>query len=161
AEFHRFVAHNTYPRDKWDRTNVARMFSQEERDPRRDRKERLAYLRRLAKVPYQPKHDETIAAIGHLESLVADDKAWTEPTKDARAGFSAEQKADDWIYHLRNLDVRQSMQPGMCYVLDEGFGFLSQELDADKRPNAAVELKKLSYDAVPKLIAHLADGRPT
>jgi len=161
TEFHRFVAHNTYPRDKWDGTRIVNALSGDERDPREQRVAELAYLRRLAKVPYRPKHDDTVAAIGHYESLVGEDKAWKEPTKEEFAKFSVQQKVDYWIYHLRDLDVRQSSQPGMCYVLTEGFGFTGQHMSADKKPNVAVELKKLAYDAIPKIIAHLEDGRPT
>jgi hypothetical protein len=161
TEFHRFVAHNTYPRDKWDGTSAVKALSGAERDPREQRVEQLAYLRRLAKIPYRPKHDDTVAAIGHYESLVAEDKVWKEPTKEEFAKFDVQQKVDYWIYHLRDLDVHQSSQPGMCHVLAEGFGFGGQHLSADKKPNAAVELKKLSYDAIPTIIAHLEDGRPT
>jgi hypothetical protein len=161
TEFHRFVAHNTFPRGKWDGTNALRSLSGDERDPREQRVDQLAYLRRLAKIPYRPKHDDTVAAIGHYESLIAEDKAWKEPTKEEFAKFNVQQKLDYWIYHLRDLDVRQSMQPGMCYVLTDGFGFGGQHMSTGKKPNAAVELSKLSYDAIPKLIAHLEDGRPT
>jgi hypothetical protein len=161
TQFHRFVAHNTFPRDKWDGTTALKAWSGGERDPREQRLHQLAHLRRLAKVPYRPKHNDTVAAIGHYESLVAEDKAWKGPTKEEFAGFNVQQKVDYWIYHLRDLDVRQSSQPGMCHVLTDGFGFGGQHLSADKRPNAAVELEKLSYDAIPKLIAHLEDGRPT
>jgi hypothetical protein len=159
TELYRFVAHHTYPRDKRIRTSFFMTSSRDERDPREQRVDQLAYLRRLAKVPYRPKHTDTVAAIGHYESLIGEDKAWKEPTKELFATFNVQQKVDYWIYHLRNLDVRQWMQPGRCYVLSEGFDFGRQP--ADKKPNAAVELKKLAYDAIPKLIAHLEDGRPT
>jgi hypothetical protein len=162
TEFHRFVAHNTFPRDKLDGTAIYNASSGDERDHRQKRVEQLAYLRRLAKIPYRPKHDETVAAIGHYESLIAEDKTWKEPTKEEFAKLNVQQMVDYWIYHLRNLDVRQSSQPGMCYVLTEDFGLLmGQHLSATKKPNAAVELKQLSYDAIPKIIAHLEDGRPT
>jgi hypothetical protein len=118
-------------------------------------------LKRLVKIPYRPKHKDTVAAISHYESLVAEDKAWKEPTKEGFAKFNAQQKVDYWMYHLRDLDVHQTSQPGMCYVLTDRFGFDGQHMSAGKKPNAAVELKKLSYDAIPKLIAHLEDGRPT
>ena len=68
------MAHNTYPRDKRDGTSNRKALSGDERDPREQRLEQLAYLRRLVKIPYRPKHDETVAAIGHYESLVAEDK---------------------------------------------------------------------------------------
>jgi hypothetical protein len=45
----------------------------------------------------------------------------------------------------------------MCYVLG-GFGFGEPD---KKKPNAAVELKNLGLAAVPQLIAHLDDARPT
>jgi hypothetical protein len=165
TQFHRFVAHNTYPRDKWDGTTVfhtlARANAGDQPDPGQQRVDRLAYLRRLAKVPYRPKHNDTVAAIGHYESLIAEDKAWKEPSKEVFAKFNVQQKVDYWIYHLRDLEVHQWSQPGMCYVLAEGFGLMAWDSSADKKPNAAVELKKLSYDAIPKIIAHLEDSRPT
>ena len=75
---------------------------------------------------------------------------------------SVKQQATYWLHHLRDLNVMQTSSPGMCMVLTDSPGsFESQDLAKEGTPNAAVELKKLGYEALPQIIAHLDDERPT
>jgi hypothetical protein len=73
--------------------------------------------------------------------------------------MTTEQQASYWLYHLRDLDVGQWSDPGRCSVFGGRFGFFPSE-EENKKPNAAVELKKLGMAAIPQIIAHLDDDRP-
>jgi hypothetical protein len=99
--------------------------------------------------------------IKQLEGLIAEDKAWKEPTKEEFARFDVKQKVAYWLHHLRDLNVTQSSSPGMCMVLTDSPFSLSQDLAKEGTPNPAVELKKLGYEVLPQIIAHLEDDRPT
>jgi hypothetical protein len=114
---------------------------------------------RVAAIPHQQYRDEARETAKHYQSLLDEDGRWVEPDAKALAAMTPAQKAGYWLYHLRDLAVGQWSDPGTCRVLDElGFGNLEGE---KAKPNAAVELKKLGMAAVPQLIAHLDDARPT
>jgi len=156
-QLHQFVAGKTSPQSQ---DTLSSLF--EERDPRDTRVRSLEWNRALAKVPYRPDHDAILREIKQLERLIAEDKAWKEPTKEELARMDVKQKGAYWLHHLRDLNVRQSSSPGMCMVVIDSSlsSFLSQHLDKDA-PNPAVELKKLGYEVLPQIIAHLEDERPT
>jgi hypothetical protein len=159
ATVHQFVARRTEPRSQ---ETVAALFGDKKPSPRDERLQSLERDRALAKVPYRPDHDTILGRIRQLESLTAEDRAWKEPTKEDLDRMNVNQKAAYWLHHLRDLNVVQSMSPGMCRVVSDSrwSGFESQQLNKDA-PNPAVELKKLGYDALPQVIAHLDDDRPT
>jgi hypothetical protein len=113
---------------------------------------------KIAAIPYHQYREEAKAMAKHYQSLLKEDRRWVEPNAKALAKMTIEQKVAYWLYHLRDLDVGQWSDPGRCYVL--GFGF-SLQARGKAKPNAAVELKKLGMTAVPELIAHLDDARPT
>lgn len=157
GKLHRFVADMTSPHSNG---SINRLF--EEQDPREVRVQSLAWNRAVEKIPYRSDHDKIVQQIKHLESLVAEDRAWKEPTKEEFAKLDVKQKAAYWLHHLRDLNVTQTSSPGMCMVLcDLSRFFESQDLAKKGTPNAAVELSKLGYEIVPQIIAHLEDGRPT
>lgn len=110
---------------------------------------------RVAAIPYHQYRDEALEMVKGYQSLLDEDRRWVEPDAKARAAMTADQRAAYWMYHLRDLAVGQWSDPGSCSVLGE-FGF-----GDDPKPNAAVELKNLGMAAVPHLIAHLDDTRPT
>jgi len=111
----------------------------------------------IAKIPYHQRIDEAKQMARDYSSLIAEDKAWKEPDAAALAKMTAEQKVAYWMYHLRDANMEQMSDPGMCSVLG---GFLSSRGD-EKEPNPAVELERLGLAAIPELIAHLDDTRPT
>jgi hypothetical protein len=118
----------------------------------------------LFKIPHHRFREDAKAMAGYYESLIAEDKAWKEPDEKALAKMTVQEKVDYWMYHLRDLDLYQRSDPGMCYVVcdDERFAaFLMGQNPDSKKPNAAMELKKLGMDALPEIIAHLDDARPT
>jgi len=145
-KLHEFVAGETSPHseegDSWNG-----------QDPKVVRIKSLNWNRALAKVPYRPDHDAILARIRQLESLIAEDKAWKEPSKEELVEMNIKQKATYWLHHLRDLDVIQTTQPGRCMVL----------IDPPRKgtPNSAVELMKLGHEILPQIIAHLDDDRPT
>jgi hypothetical protein len=157
TKLHQFVARRTAP-DLQDGADAL----EDDRNPRDSRLRTLRWNRALAKIPYRPDHDAILRTVKQLESLTAEDKAWKEPTKDELARMDVKQKAVYWLYHLRDLNVEQSASPGMCMVLTDSpwAAFQSHQRDRDA-PNPAVELKKLGYEALPHIIAHLDDDRPT
>jgi hypothetical protein len=123
------------------------------------RKELKKSWEKLAAIPYHSYREEAKTMARHYQELIDEDKRWVEPDTAALAKMTDEHKVSYWIYHLRDLDVGQSSDPGSCRVLGEwGFDFLARD---EKKRNAAVELKKLGLAAVPQLIAHLDDARPT
>jgi hypothetical protein len=156
---HAFVADQTFPTERAS----SRLLAERKQDPRKAR--RLYYLewnRALARIPYRTDHAAVLREIKNLESLVAEDRAWKEPSKEELARMDVKQKAAYWLYHLRDLNVQQASNPGMCVVLtDSPWSFQSQDLAREGTPNPAVELKKLGYEVLPQVIAHLDDGRPT
>jgi hypothetical protein len=122
------------------------------------RKELLKQWEKVAIIPHHPYRNEARGMVKHYQSLLDEDARWVEPDEKALAKLTTDQKVAYWLYHLRDLDIGQYSDPGHCDVLERfAFGFRG----ADKKPNAAVELKKLGMAAVPALIEHLDDARPT
>ena len=156
------MAGQTYPQLRVG-TNSLLIASRNEETPNAARVSSLAWNRALARIPYRQDHDAILQRIKQLERLVAEDKAWEEPSKEEFAKFTVQQKATYWLHHLRDLNVTQSSSPGMCMVLtDSPWSFMqSQDLSKEGTPNAAVELRKLGYEALPQIVAHLDDDRPT
>ncbi|TMQ31903.1 MAG: hypothetical protein E6K70_21515, partial [Planctomycetota bacterium] len=95
------------------------------------------------------------------KTLIAEDRAWVEPDKATLAKMTAEQKAAYWLYHLRDANAGQNMDPGRCcVVLEWSYPTVLGEPE-DKTPKPAIELVRLGMAAIPHIIAHLDDPRPT
>ncbi len=123
------------------------------------RKELKTQWEKIARIPYHQYRDEAKAMAKHYKNLLEEDARWTEPDAEKFAKFTTEQKIAYWLYHLRDLDVEQSFDPGRCIVVCKlGICLGSRK---SRTPNAAVELQKLGLAAVPQLIEHLDDARPT
>ena len=123
------------------------------------RRELQKQWERIAAIPHHKYRNEAKAMSKHYQTLLEEDARWVEPDAKAFAKMTTDQKIAYWLYHLRDLDVGQWSDPGSCYVLGRfGFGFGNAEKE---KPNAAVALRKLGMAAVPQLIAHLDDARPT
>jgi HEAT repeats len=113
---------------------------------------------KIATIPYHPYRDEAREMARHYQKLVDEDSRWVEPDPGALAKMTPEQKVRYWMYHLRDLAMGQCSDPGRCSVFFDGTIYL----EGKKRPlNAAIELTQLGMAAVPQLIAHLDDPRPT
>jgi len=122
----------------------------------------------IAKIPYHRYREEAQEMVRGYVTLIAEDKKWKEPDLKAIAKLTVAENVAYWMYHLRDANVGQFTDPGMCYVLSN-LGRL--EIDRDEKtgklkrreppPNPAMELKKLGWDALPEVIAHLDDTRPT
>lgn len=128
----------------------------------KDRQELLSNWTRLAAIPDHAYRDEARDFEKQYRQLVKEDEEWREPDSAQIAKMTVEQKVNYWLYHLRDLDVGQSMNPGRCHIMSfRDLGFLNPRHGDKERPHPAEELKKLGVDAVPYLIAHLGDARPT
>ena len=100
--------------------------------------------------------------VAGYKSLIEEDCAWNEPKWFA--SLSTDQKVAYWMYRLRDLD--DSMSPDAGAV---SFGRTPRRILNDfllpppvqSEPNPAKELKKLGLAALPAVIAHLDDTRPT
>jgi len=90
-----------------------------------------------------------------LDRMAEEDKVWSEP-KDLDK-LDLQERIKYHMYHLRNVQAEQWSQPGTCHVLFPGFGIVA---DSKRKPNAAIELKKIGQDAIPVLIEVLDDRRP-
>jgi hypothetical protein len=123
------------------------------------RLEILAKWEVLLKIPHHQYQTEAKQAVADYKDLIAEDRSWKEPDADARAKLTKEQQVAYWMYHLRDADVYQTSDPGMCNVVSDS-PFWSAKRNKET-PNPAVELKKLGMAAIPQVIAHLNDSRPT
>jgi hypothetical protein len=87
-------------------------------------------------------------------NMLAEEKIRIVPTKEELEKMSADKKVEYWIYHLRDLNVCQREWPGYCDVLSEFW-------DADAGNKPAGQLAKIGWDALPAVIEHIDDRRPT
>ncbi|HZZ82774.1 MAG TPA: hypothetical protein VFE62_30020 [Gemmataceae bacterium] len=120
------------------------------------RKELKESWDQIAALPYHEHRAEAKHMAMLYQQLLDEDARWIEPKAKAIAKMTPEQKVSYWMYHLRDLDIGQYSDPGTCDVL-ERFPF---GLKRDKA-NAAKELEKLDMAAIPALIKHMDDLRPT
>jgi hypothetical protein len=132
------------------------IFSAHHGAPRKELEERW---QKVAAIPHHQYRDEAKAMVRHYRSLLDEDARWVEPSAEDFEKLTTEKKVAYWLYHLRDLDIGQMIDPGHCHVLrdyNRGRGGRGKQ-----EPNAAKELEKLGLAAVPELIAHLDDARPT
>ena len=123
------------------------------------RKELQKQWERIAALPHHKYRKEAKTMVQRYKQLSEEDTHWVEPDAKALAKMTTSRKVAYWLYHLRDLDMGQWSDPGSCSVFGQ-FGVGVRDAKKKKR-NAAVELKKLGMAAVPQLIAHLDDPRPT
>jgi hypothetical protein len=126
---YQFVADQTFPHVQ---VNTSTLLGEPDHDPRKARLHSLEWKRALAKIPYRSDHDEILQGIKQLEILIAEDKAWKEPTKEEFAKLDVKQRAAYWLHHLRDLNVTQSSSPGMCMVLTDSPWSLMQSQNLAK-----------------------------
>ncbi|MCU0727074.1 MAG: HEAT repeat domain-containing protein [Planctomycetes bacterium] len=90
--------------------------------------------------------------------MIEEDAARREPTAEEVAAMPPAQQAEHWIHRLRDLAETQCSQPGSCSV----FGPFGMGVDGEGQDShPAFRLLRLGPDAVPALIEHLDDPRPT
>lgn len=80
--------------------------------------------------------------------MIEEDKNWQEPDKDTFAKITSEEKAKYWIYKLRNCAAFTNVYPWKEYF-------------DDKTPSPFYKLNELGWDALPVIIEHIDDARPT
>lgn len=89
------------------------------------------------------------------EKMTWEAAAWVEPKREDLAKLPVEKKVEYWIYHLRDVDASQMSNPGSCDIL-QTWGRRER-----KKLYPPDELVKLGWDAIPVLIEHLDDSRPS
>ena len=117
----------------------------------------------IAKLPDKDAAAQAKMLVAGYKSLIQEDRTWKEPK--ILALLTEQQKIDYWLYKLRDLD--DTMYGDMAavsmgrrtprHILN---GFLIPP-PAPPKPNPALELKKIGEAALPAVIAHLDDTRPT
>lgn len=90
----------------------------------------------------------------YYKEMAEEEKNYKEPSKEELEKMPTEKKAEYFLYRLRYLNARQMSQPGMCSVLGMWSGIKDDQ-------NPATKLYKLGWDALPLVIEHLDDRRPT
>lgn len=117
----------------------------------------------IAKLPVESVAREAKVLVEGYQSLLQEDRTWQEPKWFA--SLSAEQRTSYWMYRLRDLDDSMYSDAGLWSsgrmtprrILG---GFLLPQPEP-RKINPAQELKKLGRAALPVVIAHLDDTRPT
>jgi hypothetical protein len=118
----------------------------------------------IAKLPVESTAREAKVLVEGYQSLIQEDRVWQEPKWYGT--LSVEQRTSYWIYRLRDLDDSMYDDSGLVSstgrvtplrILQDFF--LPQP--APRKVNPAQELKKLGKAALPAIIAHLDDTRPT
>ncbi len=119
------------------------------------RRELLAMWRRIGRVLAGHDAAEAEEMVGLYETMIAEDEAFREPAAEAFAALPPGERAKILLYRLRDVAEHQWSDPGQVSV----FGMAGRP---ERSPeNAATELVGLGFDAVPLLIEHLDDRRPT
>jgi hypothetical protein len=108
-------------------------------------------------------HDDARARLlaGAYERMVAEDEAFREPAPEELARMTADERARTWIYKLRDIANRPFVHPGNVSI----FPHRIKMADGTRLPpgemDAAERLEEMGWDALPVLIEHLEDPRPT
>lgn len=127
------------------------------------RPELLKTWRGILESPGHDFHQEAAQMVTDYEKLIDQDERWAARTVSAVEDMTIEEQVEYWMYQLRDTDVGQHSDPGTCNVLGHWqiSEFLSRKQSKDRAGNAATELKALGIAALPQIIAHLDDTRPT
>ncbi len=108
----------------------------------------------ISKFPENEYTKEAKSMVSAYKNLIAEDKKWVEPTKQEFEKKTFAEKASYWLYWLRDLDPTQMMQPGGCPIL-------VTRIRCKDMPNPACKLDEMGWEALPYLIKHIDDMRPT
>lgn len=118
------------------------------------RGELLTKWQRLLAMPDHSFQEEAESMVEGYQQLLTEDGQWGEPTPEERAKFTTEEQLAYWMYKLRDHNAGQWSDPGMCDVFIDG-------LREDDAPNPAKKIRELGMEAIPVLIQHMEDIRPT
>ncbi len=115
----------------------------------------LSRWRQLAALPWSDVRDEASRMVAFYEDLLKEDQAWKPLSRDEVAALDKEEQVEHWMHAVRDLGARQWSQPGECIVMGV-FAGLGEDV-----VNPAEELLHIGWAALPEVIAHLDDERPT
>jgi hypothetical protein len=141
-----------------------------------DRSEMLAVWEGIASIGSREAAAEAAKMVEHYRSLIAEDKAWREPAGLDPSKLPPEQRIAYLIHRLRDCRNSQNTRGrfggglgGLGGFGGRGFGgglggqfFLRFPLGPNNTPlDPVAELGRLGNAALPALIEHLDDARPT
>jgi len=115
----------------------------------------LKQWKAIRSLPTHPYSDTASKMIERYGQLVEEDHAWKEPSPDERARMDPALKAAYWLHRLRDRAAPPTGNPGPCDLLGDWSG------QGGGESNPATELVALGWAALPLLIEHLDDERPT
>ena len=117
----------------------------------------LAMWDGVAKIPGHERVAEAKQMVRAYRSLIAEKKSWVEPPPDLIDKLPPEEQVAYWLHHLCETNV-QNWDWGFCDVLNRW----GRNFGGNNNPaNPCVELSRLELAAIPALIAHMDDDRPT
>jgi len=114
------------------------------------RRELLEQWRVLASLPKHVYSEQAKERVGDYQSLLAEDERWLEPSEEALTRMEPVAQAGVWMHRLRdhaNFDIDGD--------------FLERIDSRSTSTNPARRLADLGWAALPVVIAHLDDMRPT
>jgi hypothetical protein len=112
---------------------------------------------KIAALPKNRWSEEAAVFVSLYKKLLEEKAAWVEPDAAALAKRPGRDRAEYWVHRLRDHAPEIPSEPGECRVLPMGmFSFQGKG-----EPDAAQELEKLGWSALPALIDHFDDPRPT
>jgi hypothetical protein len=115
----------------------------------RPRAELLARWKGIAAIPSNPLTESAKKRVAEYESLVAEDEAWKEPSAEELAKADPATRARYWMHHFRDAVAADS-------------DAWTDEVDGEREPKGPFDqLVLLGRDALPEIVAHLEDARPT
>lgn len=116
------------------------------------RPELLRLWKDVIKVSPQP-HEEARELAALYEAMIREDGAWKRPDLAAFAALPASEQAKRWLRGLRDAHSTEGFPVGERFLLRAPLEFHWRRVDQ--------ELYRLGWDALPLLIEHLGDRRPT
>lgn len=106
--------------------------------------------------------EESAEMISLYKQLIAEDKAWIEPDKLTIDAMRPENKVSYWLYKLRDCNMSHTQ---VSWIISTRIDFslppAVQEFPEPGVKDPFDELFKLDWHAIPSLIDHLHDARPT
>lgn len=120
--------------------------------PRSELVEKWKLLLRLPENEWTGEAKEMIAA---YKAMIEEDRDWKSLSTEELVRLDASAQAEYWLHELRDLKAKQWSQPGSCIVSGPLAGIPEGVI------NPVDKLIELGWDAIPQVIAHLDDRRPT
>ncbi len=141
---------------------VASVLSMELRDAAIDQADKgtsravlLAEWKKIAALQSRRWGEEARTIVEGYESLLAEDKGWKDLPDEQVASLAVPAQVDYWMHALRDIVGEPDDTRGKCDLIQVFWEH------GTKPTNAAEQLAALEWAALPRVIQHLDDSRPT